>query len=94
MAWVHGEIVIGRPVTEVFDYVAGQGNQPGCNPQMVRAKKMTTGPVGKGTRFRSVVAAGGRVVPVQIECTGYKRPKLLTTKTTMPQADISYISAR
>jgi len=26
MAWVHGEIVIGRPVTEVFDYVADQSN--------------------------------------------------------------------
>ncbi len=91
MAWVHGEIIIGRPVTEVFDYVADQSNEPAYNPQMVRAEKITAGPVGKGTRFRSVVAAGGHAVPMQIECTSYDRPKLLTTKTTMPQADIRYI---
>jgi uncharacterized protein YndB with AHSA1/START domain len=91
MAWVHGEIVIGRPVTEVFDYVADQSNEPEYNPQMVRAEKTTSGPVGKGTRFRSAVAAGGHAVPMQIECTGYERPKLLTTKTTMRQADIRYV---
>jgi hypothetical protein len=91
MAWVHGEIVIKRPVTEVFDYVADQSNEPEFNPQMVRAEKITAGPVGKGTRFRSVVAPGGHAVPMRIECTGYERPKLLTTKTTTPQADFRYI---
>ncbi len=90
MARIEGEIVIGRPVDVVFDYVADQSNEPRYNPQMVRAEKITAGPVGKGTRFRSTVASRGRTAEMLIECTGYDRPKLFTTTTAMAQADISY----
>jgi hypothetical protein len=90
MARIDGEIVIGRPVDVVFDYVADQSNEPQYNPQMVRAEKLTAGPVGKGTRFRSAVAARGRTVEMLIECTDYERPRLFATTTTMAQADISY----
>jgi hypothetical protein len=57
---------------------------------MVRAEKITAGPVGKGTRFRSAVASRGRTAEMLIECTGYDRPVLFATTTTMQQADISY----
>ena len=90
MARIEGEIVIGRPVDVVFDYVADQSNEPQYNPQMVRAEKITPGPVGKGTRFRSAVTSMGRTAEMLIECTGYDRPMLFTTTTTMAQADISY----
>jgi hypothetical protein len=90
MATIEGEIVIGRPVDVVFDYVADQSNEPQYNPQMVRADKITPGPVGKGTQFRSVVASVGRTAEMLIECTGYDRPRLLESTTTMAQADISY----
>jgi len=90
MARIEGEIVIGRPVDVVFDYVADQSNEPQYNPQMVRAEKITPGPVGKGTRFRSAVASRGRTADMLIECTGYDRPELFATTTTMAQADISY----
>jgi hypothetical protein len=40
---------------------------------MVRAEKITPGPVGKGTRFRSAVASRGRTAEMLIECTGYDR---------------------
>ncbi len=90
MARIEGEIVIGRPIDAVFDYVADQSNEPRYNPQMVRAEKITPGPVGKGTRFRSAVASRGRTAEMLIECTGYDRPKLFATTTTMAQADISY----
>lgn len=90
MATIHGEIVIGRPVAEVFDYVADQSNEPEYNPQMVLAEKITAGPVRKGTRFRSAVAARGHTAVMLIECTGYERPNLLATSTAMRQADISY----
>jgi len=90
MARIEGEIVIGRPVDVVFDYVADQSNEPQYNPQMVRAEKITAGLVGKGTRFHSAVASKGRTAEMLIECTGYDRPKLFTTTTTMAQADISY----
>ena len=88
-ARIEGEIVIGRPVDVVFDYVADQSDEPRYNPQMVRAEKITPGPVGKGTRFRSAVASMARTAEMLIECTGHDRPMLLAT-TTMAQADISY----
>jgi hypothetical protein len=59
MATIEGEILIGRPVDVVFDYVADQSNEPQYNPQMLRAEKITAGPVGKGTQFRSAVASRG-----------------------------------
>jgi hypothetical protein len=90
MARIDGEIVIGRPVDVVFDYVADQRNEPQYNPQMLRAEKITAGPVGKGTRFRSAVASMGRTAEMLIECTGYDRPARFATTTTMRQADISY----
>jgi hypothetical protein len=90
MARIDGEIIIGRPVDVVFDYVADQSNEPQYNPQMVRAEKITPGPVGTGTRFRSAVASLGRTAEMLIECTGYERPALFATTTTMAQADIAY----
>ncbi|MGE5288294.1 MAG: SRPBCC family protein [Micromonosporaceae bacterium] len=93
MARIEGEIVIGRPADVVFGYVADQSNEPQCNPRMVRAEKITAGPVGKGTQFRSAVASMGRTAEMLIECTGYDRPALLASTTTMPQADISYTLA-
>jgi hypothetical protein len=90
MARIAGDIVIHRPVEVVFDYVADQSNEPQYNPRMVRAEKLTAGPVGVGTRFRSAVASMGRTAEMVIECTGYDRPRCLDSTTTMQQADISY----
>ena len=90
MTRVGGEIVIGRPVDVMFDYVADQSNEPQYNPQMVRAEKITAGPVGKGTQFRSAVASRGRTAEMMIECTGYDRPTRFATTTTIQQADIRY----
>lgn len=90
MAKIEGEIVIGRPVDVVFDYVAEQVNEPRYNPRMVLAEKITAGPVGKGSRFHSTVASHGRTADMLIECTGYDRPRLVRTVITMAQADIDY----
>lgn len=90
MARIEGEITIGRPVEVVFDYVADQTNEPLYNPSMVRAEKVTSGPIGEGTQFRSAVGSAGRTAEMLIECTGYERPRLLTSITTMKQADIEY----
>jgi Polyketide cyclase / dehydrase and lipid transport len=91
MTGIEGEILIGQPVDVVFDYVADQSNEPQYNPRMVRAEKITPGPVGKGTQFRSAVASMGRTAEMLIECTGYDRPTLLASATTMAQADFSYV---
>ena len=90
MIRIDGEIVIGRPIDAVFDYVADQSNEPQYNPRMVRAEKITPGPVGEGTRFRSAVASMGRTAEMLVEFTSYDRPTRLASATTMQQADISY----
>jgi len=90
MAKIEGGITIGRPVEVVFDYVADQTNEPQYNPNMVRAEKAGAGPIGMGTRFRSAVGSSGRTAEMLIEYTGYDRPRLLGSTTTMKQADIEY----
>ncbi len=67
MARIEGGIVIGRPVDMVFDYITDQGNEPQCNPRMVRVEKITAGPVGNGTQFCSPVASMGRTAEVLSE---------------------------
>ena len=48
------EIVINRPVQEVFDYVADGRNEPCYNPHMPRVEQTSVGLIGRGTRFRGV----------------------------------------
>jgi hypothetical protein len=89
MARIDGEILIGRPVDVVFDFVADQRNETRYNPRMVRADKITGGPVGKGTVFRSATASMGRTAGMRVELTGYDRPVRLASSTTMTQADMA-----
>ena len=88
MAEIEGEILIGRPVEDVFDFVADQRNEPQYNPRMVRAAKITDGPVGKGTVFRSATKSLGRTAEMSIELTGFDRPARLASHTIMRQADM------
>src|ERR1035437_511941 len=90
MARIEGEIFINRPVEAVFDYVADRSNEPQYNPRMVRADKITAGPVGRRTQLRAAAASMRRTAEILIECTVYDRPTLLASTTTMQQADISY----
>jgi hypothetical protein len=88
MTRIVGEIIIGRPPEAVFDFAADQRNEPRYNPRMVRADKITDGPVGQGTVFRSAVRAMGRLTEMRCELTGYHRPARLASRTTMVRADI------
>ena len=77
MTKITGEIVIGAPADVVFDFAAGQRNEPAYNPHMVRSAKVTPGPVGKGTQFRSAVRSRGRLAEMAIKYTGFQRPSRL-----------------
>ena len=50
MAHIEGEILIKRPVEEVFDFVADERHEPRFNPHMLTAEKVSDGLIGKGTR--------------------------------------------
>lgn len=81
-ARITGEIVIERPVEEVFDLVADERNEPRYNRRMLQAEKISPGPVGLGTRFRAEFASRGRPVAVT-ELTAYDRPRRLASETRM-----------
>ena len=53
MVHIHGEIVINRPLEEVFDVVADTSREPRYNPRMHHAEQITNGPIGVGTRFHA-----------------------------------------
>lgn len=74
---IEGEVVIIRPVDQVFDFVADERNEPRYNSRMVRADKTSPGPIGRGSRFLAESAMLGRVVETTIEFTDYERPRLL-----------------
>ena len=88
MTRIQGEIVINRPVDEVFDFVADARNEPRYNPRMLRAEKLSPGPIGLGTQFRDEIKSMGRPAEIAIEIVGYERPRLLTDSIHLSTMDI------
>jgi hypothetical protein len=72
MAQIQGELVIRRPVHEVFDVVADERNEPRYNPPIRRAEKLSPGPIGRGTQFRAEAVTLGRTTEMTIEYTTYE----------------------
>jgi uncharacterized protein YndB with AHSA1/START domain len=89
MARISGEVLIRRPVEEVFDFVADQRNEPTYNPDMLVSEKLTGAPIGVGSRFRAVVGSGRRQVEMRIDYTAFDRPNLIASTTRMSAADFS-----
>jgi hypothetical protein len=81
---IEGDIMIERPVGEVFDFVADEHNEPRFNPQMTSVEQLSEGDVGLGTRFKAEVMSGGRPLSMVIEFTQFDRPARLGSRTTMP----------
>jgi uncharacterized protein YndB with AHSA1/START domain len=80
MAKIAGEILIGRPVEEVFDFVADSRNEPQYNPAMAGVELLTPLPIGQGTRFRARMGRAG--TPMLVELTEFDRPHRLGSRTT------------
>ena len=88
MARIEGELVINRPIDEVFDFVADERNEPRYNRHIRRAEKLSPGPIGRGTRFRAEAVTRGRIVGITIEYMSYERPRRLGSSIHMAAADI------
>ena len=88
MARVEGQVIIHRPVDEVFDFVADERNEPRYNPQMRRVEQTSAGPIGVGTTFRAESMSRGRPVEMTITFTHYERPRRLTSSTHLSTMDI------
>ncbi len=88
MPRIEGEIVINRPLEEVFDCVADERNEPRYNPRLRRVELVTPGPIGAGTRFRAETAMLGRAMSMDIEFITYERPRRLGSVTRMSTMNI------
>ena len=76
MAKIAGSIEIHRPVEEVFDFVADETNEPRYNKDIVRCEKVTSGPIGVGTRYEAAMKST-RDASMTVELTDYVRPHRL-----------------
>jgi uncharacterized protein YndB with AHSA1/START domain len=77
MAHIAGEVTIDAPVEEVFDLVADERNEPSYNPRIVRAEKVSEGPVGRGARFVAEPKGMGARGTMTMEVLEYDRPHQL-----------------
>jgi uncharacterized protein YndB with AHSA1/START domain len=88
MARITGEVVIDAPVEEVFDLVADERNEPRYNPRIVRAEKVSDGPVGRGTRFVAEPKSMGSRGEMTLEILDYDRPHRLHNVIRSPYMQV------
>jgi uncharacterized protein YndB with AHSA1/START domain len=72
-----GETAIGRPIAEVFDYLADARNEPRWVQGARSVEKTSSGPVGLGTTFVGQYARAGRV---DLELIEFERPTRVTIR--------------
>jgi carbon monoxide dehydrogenase subunit G len=77
MTHIAGEVTINAPVDEVFDMVADERNEPRYNPRIVRAEKVSEGPVGAGARFIAEPKSMGSKGKMTLTTLEYDRPHRL-----------------
>ena len=77
MARIEGEIVIRRPIEEVFDFVADERNEPRYNDQMTAAELLTPEPIGPGSRFHAELRMRVRSIDMTTEFIRFERPRVL-----------------
>ena len=88
MARIAGSITIDAPVEEVFDLVADERNEPKYNPRILRAEKVTEGPVGKGSRFVAEPRSVGVKGAMTMEVLDYERPHRLHNVIRSPYLQV------
>ncbi len=77
MTHIAGAVTIDAPVDEVFDMVADERNEPKYNPRIVRAEKVSEGPVGAGARFVAEPKSTGAKGEMTLTIVEYDRPHRL-----------------
>jgi uncharacterized protein YndB with AHSA1/START domain len=77
MTHIVGEVTIKASMHEVFEVVADERNEPLYNPRIVRAEKVSAGPVGAGTRFVAEPKGMGSKGEMTLTILEYERPHRL-----------------
>ena len=64
--------LIDRPMKDVFAFVANPNNMAQWNSAVVSLEQVTPGPVGVGTKFKSVGEMMGRRIEGEMQITSYE----------------------
>jgi hypothetical protein len=74
-------ITIGRPIAEVFSFIATAENSPAWQEPVLEAKRLSSGALGVGSRAAQTIGLLGRRYEQVLEITAYDPPRLLTINT-------------
>lgn len=80
-------IVIGRPVEELFDYVADARHQREWNRAVKSMEQTSAGPIAAGTQFVADVRRVGRM---SFEIVEYDRPHLIVHRAHPGMAEVEH----
>lgn len=72
MATTQAEIVIDRPLAEVWDYTSDPDNVATFNTSVIEYAQLSEGPRGIGTRDRGTVKVAGKRIDFEQEVVDYK----------------------
>jgi hypothetical protein len=80
MITYNGEIVINRPVAEVFDFATTFENFPRWS-DVTTVKRLSNGPVGLGTRLQLEMGKGPMKSQIDFETIGWEKDRNWTFRT-------------
>jgi hypothetical protein len=72
------DIIINRPVEDVFEFTDVIENEVIWRPELIGSEKTTEGPVGVGTKGRSIYRLLGRLAESEWEITEYEKNRKVT----------------
>ena len=77
--------LIARPIEAVFAAAADVAAQPAWSPTVLRATKLTDGPIRQGTRFRMAVKWQGEF---EVEVAEYDPPRRVRIRNSTPHMEM------
>lgn len=77
-------VEIRAPVEKAFDCWADLERSPEHQRPTIDRTRLTSGPIGEGTRYSAVDQWPGRKVRFEMEITGYDRPRRLSARWDEP----------
>jgi len=81
MIKVENSITIDRPVDEVFTFLANLENAPKWQSGLTDSRKLSSGPLGVGSRFEETIRIIGRPIKTICEITAYELDRSMVFKS-------------
>ncbi|MFG1785137.1 SRPBCC family protein [Rhodococcus oryzae] len=82
-------VLIARPASEVWDFLADPANWPSWESSMLEMEQVTDGPLGLGTRWRGVTRVLGKQIDWVAEFTEFDPPKATVSKSVESTIDFT-----